>query len=289
MALKTVFSVGPGVFTDEEFARAVGELSKPELDEGWDLLVEAMGTKIYRKYREESGLYEYKTFGEMADLDPEMCAQVYVDWEYRRVWDSYIINLHPIKDRTTGLEGLYWCVDYPWPLSDRDYTFIRDFKIVEVEGVRTYAVMAKSHPFPDEPERSGVVRVDTFQQSCVMQSDGNTGSKAFMHYYDNPKGMIPSWVINWAAKVSHTHTSWVINWAAKVSHTHTSWVINWAAKTGVPHFLELMRKAVFGYPAFLEARREELGLASLDNVERMRRLYGVPAEDIPEIPDRVKQ
>lgn len=22
-----------------------------------------------------------------------------------------------------------------------------------------------------------------------------------MHYYDNPKGMIPAWLINWAAKV----------------------------------------------------------------------------------------
>ncbi len=24
---------------------------------------------------------------------------------------------------------------------------------------------------------------------------------AFMYYYDNPKGMIPTWLINWVAKV----------------------------------------------------------------------------------------
>ena len=29
-------------------------------------------------------------------------------------------DLHPIKDETTGLDGLYWCVDYPWPMWDRD-------------------------------------------------------------------------------------------------------------------------------------------------------------------------
>ena len=29
-------------------------------------------------------------------------------------------DLYPIKDKATGMEGLYWCVDYPWPLSDRD-------------------------------------------------------------------------------------------------------------------------------------------------------------------------
>jgi hypothetical protein len=120
MALKTVFSVGPGVFTEDEFARAVGELDSPDL-EGWELLVESMGTKVYRKYREEAGLYEYKTLGEMTDLDPEMCAQVYVDWEYRKIWDSYVLDLHPIKDKSSGL---YWCVDYPWPLSDRDVSSI---------------------------------------------------------------------------------------------------------------------------------------------------------------------
>ena len=31
-----------------------------------------------------------------------------------------VIDLHPIKDESTGVEGLYWCVDYPWPMSDRD-------------------------------------------------------------------------------------------------------------------------------------------------------------------------
>ena len=75
----------------------------------------------------------------MADLNPETSSQVYVDWEYRKVWDSFVlgtsppvslcyiyiivcvcIDLHPIKDKATGLDGLYWCVDYPWPLSDRD-------------------------------------------------------------------------------------------------------------------------------------------------------------------------
>ena len=28
----------------------------------------------------------------MDDMDPELCAQVYVDWEYRKKWDSYAIG-----------------------------------------------------------------------------------------------------------------------------------------------------------------------------------------------------
>ena len=30
-------------------------------------------------------------------------------------------------------------------------------------------------------------------------------SSAFMYYYDNPKGMIPAWLINWAAKVLYIY------------------------------------------------------------------------------------
>lgn len=31
-----------------------------------------------------------------------------------------VLDLYPIKDETTGMEGVYWGVDYPWPMSDRD-------------------------------------------------------------------------------------------------------------------------------------------------------------------------
>ena len=24
------------------------------------------------------------------------------------------------KEESSGIDGLYWCVDYPWPMSDRD-------------------------------------------------------------------------------------------------------------------------------------------------------------------------
>lgn len=30
------------------------------------------------------------------------------------------LDLYPIKEESTGMEGVYWCVDYPWPMSDRD-------------------------------------------------------------------------------------------------------------------------------------------------------------------------
>ncbi|XP_003387507.1 PREDICTED: phosphatidylcholine transfer protein-like [Amphimedon queenslandica] len=222
-----IYSQPTGIFTDEEFLEAAKQVQNPALDDSWELFVECMGVKIYRKYKEESGLYEYKTHGIMADLDPEICAMVYLDWQYRKKWDTYVLDLKPIKDEASGLDGLYWAVDYPWPMSDRDYTFIREGRMMMVDGQQTWVVICRSRKFSNCPEKDGIIRVDDFNQCCAMQSDGATGSKAFMHYYDNPKGMIPAMLINWAAK------------------------------TGVPTFLDLMRTAVKGYKDYLKKEGKE--------------------------------
>jgi hypothetical protein len=115
-----IYSEPTGLFTDEEFLKAAKQVQNLELGDGWELFVECMEVKIYRKYNEVSGLYEYKTHGVMGNLDPEICAMVYLDWQYRKKWDTYVLDLHPIKDEGSKLEGIYWGVDYPWPMSDRD-------------------------------------------------------------------------------------------------------------------------------------------------------------------------
>ena len=48
---------------------------------------------------------------------------------------------------------------------------------MEVGGERTWVVMSRSQPFPCCPEKSGIIRVDTFWESYAIQSDGRVGSK----------------------------------------------------------------------------------------------------------------
>ena len=38
---------------------------------------------------QESGLYEYKIYGTLSDVKPDVSAYVYMDLEYRKIWDSY--------------------------------------------------------------------------------------------------------------------------------------------------------------------------------------------------------
>lgn len=48
---------------------------------------------------------------------------------------------------------------------------------MEHNGQKVYAVMAKSVECSEIPEKSGVIRVDDYKQSCVLTTDGKVGSK----------------------------------------------------------------------------------------------------------------
>ena len=62
-------------------------------------------------------------------------------------------------------------------LAGAQFTFLRDMKILEVDGKKTWVVLAKYHFFTSVPEKSGVIRVTSLKQACVMQSDGKVGAK----------------------------------------------------------------------------------------------------------------
>ncbi|XP_071949777.1 phosphatidylcholine transfer protein-like [Antedon mediterranea] len=213
------------MFECQEFEDACKELDNP-IVEDYEFFVEAMDVTIYRKYRESSGLYEYKIFGVLEGISPDICAKVYTDLEYRKQWDTYAKELHEFNEKEKT--GIYWNVNFPFPMSNRDYVFVREMKEFDLDdGRHVWVVLGKSSLFESIPTKSRTIRVDDFQQSMTMTTDGGSGTKAFMHYYDNPKGMLPTWLINWAAK------------------------------TGVPNFIADMKKHCEKYPAYLEKKREK--------------------------------
>ncbi|KAF3699760.1 Phosphatidylcholine transfer protein [Channa argus] len=213
-------------FKDEDFQCAWRELDEPQLDGGWELFTETMGVKIYRLYDKETGLYEYKVFGVLTTCTAELCADVYMDLTYRKHWDGYVKELYE-KD-FSGQPAIYWEVKYPFPLSNRDvkpqYVYVRERRDLDADGRKIFVILARSSPDTPCPEKSGVLRVRDYKQSVALESDGSGGTKVFMNYFDNPGGMIPSWLVNWAAK------------------------------SGVPGFLSDMQKACGNYKNYCQKK-----------------------------------
>ncbi|KGL78196.1 Phosphatidylcholine transfer protein, partial [Tinamus guttatus] len=147
-------------------------------------------------FPQQSGLYEYKIYGGLADCPPELCADVYMDLDFRKQWDQYVKELY--EKTYDGEKIIYWEVKYPFPLSNRDVSFQAFcFPCSFSPGhLGTLTIVS----VPQFPEKPGIIRVQSYKQSLAIESDGKTGSKVYMYYFDNPGGMLPSWLVNWAAK-----------------------------------------------------------------------------------------
>ncbi|XP_060059761.1 phosphatidylcholine transfer protein isoform X2 [Erinaceus europaeus] len=164
-----------GGFLEEQFRAVCAEFQKHELGGAdWELLVDTLGIKVFR-LRNQSGLYEYKVFGVLEDCPPDVLADVYMDLNYRKQWDSYVKELY--EEECDGKNVVYWEVNYPFPMSNRDYVYIRDCRELDWEGQKVYVVLAKSVEVPQFPEKSGVVRVKQYKQSLALVSDGKKGSR----------------------------------------------------------------------------------------------------------------
>jgi len=186
-----------GSFSEEEFNDAYNELDNPQLDT-FELFVEVDEIKIYRRYNESSGLYEYKVTGYL-NINTDLCFEVYMDLDYRKSWDSYVKELYSTTADDQSV--IYWNVNFPFPMSNRDYTYIREMKKFNEDGDRrAYVVLARSHKLEALPPKSKVIRVDDYKQYLIGQRVDDTKTKLFMYYFDNPGGSIPTWLINWAAK-----------------------------------------------------------------------------------------
>ncbi|XP_055983679.1 phosphatidylcholine transfer protein [Sorex fumeus] len=186
-------------FSEESFQAAGAELQQASLNgTDWTLMVKSQDICIFRRTEKSSALYEYKVLGTLEDCPPSLLAEVYMDLEYRKQWDLYVKELY--EKEVDGKTVIYWEVKYPFPLSNRDYVYIRQRRDLDIDGNKIYVILSQSVSVPQIAERSGVIRVKKFKQSLAIMSDGKKGSKVSMYYFDNPGGQIPSWLINWAAK-----------------------------------------------------------------------------------------
>ncbi len=57
------------------------------------------------------------------------------------------------------------------------YIYTRALRELEINGIPTIIVLAKSNTLTKTPEKTGVIRVKEYHQSLIIQTDGNVGTK----------------------------------------------------------------------------------------------------------------
>ncbi|KAG0352891.1 hypothetical protein BG005_007718 [Podila minutissima] len=180
------------MFTEDQVTKALAELKTPDVA-SWELFSEVPNFKVYRRGVAGSALKEYKVLGGFPDLPARYLLRAYTDLDLRMKWDKHMVSWKELPDHR-----LHFVAKLPWPLSPRDYVY--ELQVQEFAG-GVYGINGRSVEDEAVPAKSSVVRVDEFRQDVLIQpTEDDSGCNIWFGYYDNPKGNIPSSIINWAAK-----------------------------------------------------------------------------------------
>eukprot|EP00771_Trimastix_marina_P001753 gnl/Trimastix_PCT/2846.p1 GENE.gnl/Trimastix_PCT/2846~~gnl/Trimastix_PCT/2846.p1 ORF type:complete len:224 (+),score=57.99 gnl/Trimastix_PCT/2846:84-755(+) len=185
--------------TDEELDRVLNKLDANSLD-GWSYYLEVAGFTVHRRPLGETGLYSYQCRGFLEGVTPELMEAMQRDLMFFKEWDKYCLEIRRLGGHENAVH-CYWSVKFPWPLSNRDYTFIRYYKKRE-DG--TMCIVSRAAPHPECPPNAGFVRVDTYNMEMTFRrAPGDDPRLEILFLYeDDIKGSIPKLLINWAAKIA---------------------------------------------------------------------------------------
>jgi hypothetical protein len=183
-------------FFHEDTFRDFVKQSKLQVEVGgeWEFYVKSADFVVYRRpaHDRNPNLYQYRSMGGWKDVKSDTLAHVYLDLEFRKKWDKNMQSHQNfvVNHREEEHNGNHFEMKYPWPLSNRDYAYTIERKVVKdnEDGCEYQVILGESLPSTSFPERKGVIRIDTYMQNiCISPSEDGKGCFVFMDYFDDPK------------------------------------------------------------------------------------------------------
>jgi len=158
----------------------------------WELKRQSDGLSVYVRDAANSDVKEIKI---ETTLDASLHAvvavlkdvPVYEDWIYK-CQEAY--RMKPAEDKAS----LYYCkVDFPWPMSDRD--FIAQSQLSQDPATRTVFIDVKGKP-DQKPEVEDVVRIRSLDIHYELTPVSDSKTKMSYRLHSDPGGAIPTWLVN---------------------------------------------------------------------------------------------
>ncbi len=171
-------------------------------DGDWKLKNDRDGLRVYYRKPDDSNVNEIRIETRL----PGSLSSVIAVLKDVPAYSSWIYNcesaqrLKPPRDQA----GLYYCeIDFPWPLSNRDFiarsTIRQDAKskkvFIEVSGDPDY-----------RPENEGLVRIETLQIHYELTPLRSGEVDMIYELKSEPGGSIPAWLVNMFVSKGPTET-----------------------------------------------------------------------------------
>lgn len=163
-------------------------------DEGWGEVYKDSKYRVWTRKSSDSSINIVKARTHFADVAPATLYDVLHDHEYRKTWDDNMIKGYVIQMINKHTEVGYYSAKMPATVSNRDFCNLRTWR-ADAER-KEYIIFNFSVIHPDCPEQKGFVRARSLKTGYLVQTAEDGGSIFTYFSQSDPKGWIPTWVIN---------------------------------------------------------------------------------------------
>ncbi|XP_054282967.1 stAR-related lipid transfer protein 7, mitochondrial-like [Macrosteles quadrilineatus] len=171
-------------------------------DSEWQSFMDKDNIIVWRRedanHRGEK-LYCYKLYGTFDDVTAIDFLEAQVDLDYRLSWDNHAVQLQLLdSEPSTNSDVIYWETKWPTLFSNRDYVFMRRYRIDEERNLLFLVNQNTTHP--SKPEVPSKQRVGEYWSYMVIKPKttfDQPGLEFSLTYFDNPGSNVPSSMMNW--------------------------------------------------------------------------------------------
>lgn len=183
---------------DDEDFRRLKKLA--ESNEGWSLVYNKESLWVWTKTNDVSSFKVLKIKGVYPDVKVSTLYDVIQDPSYRKIWDPTIIEGREICRIDANNDIGYYAMQLPKPLANRDFVTLRSWLDLGKEKIIVnHSVNHASVP-PTKSFVRGISYITGYLIKATSENPDLPGCELIYVTQSDPKGNLPSWVVNKATQ-----------------------------------------------------------------------------------------
>lgn len=186
---------------------------------GWKLDYSKGSTKVLTKITQQTDFKMIKLRTIFTDIKAETVYDVLHDPDYRKVWDSHMLESYDVGCLNPNNDVGYYAMRCPPPLKNRDFVLQRSW----LETGREYLLLNHSVFHETLPPKKGFIRATSFLTGFVIRPVGDKGCEVNYVTQSDPKGSLPPWIVN---KLTQTFAPKMIKRMRKACLGYERWKKN---------------------------------------------------------------